>query len=295
MERKIEEGYMPFKGYKVYYRMVGERHEDKAPLLLIHGGPGSTHNYFEVLDQLAETGHQIISYDQIGCGNSFVEGHPELFTLETWTEELEALREYLHLDRVSLLGQSWGGMLVISYLIDRKPHGIVSAILSSTLPASWLWAKEQHRLIRYMPQKEQDAIAKAEATGNFSDPAHIAADNHHTLLHVCDLDGDDRPECVRRPKRSGTESYLVAWGPNEYTPLGNLRNFDYTDRLGEIHTPTLILSGTDDECTPYIAKTMNDGIPGSQWHLFWQCRHMTFIDCHDEYCEVLSRWLKEHE
>lgn len=292
---KIEEGYMPFKGYKTYYRMVGERQPGKAPLLLIHGGPGSTHNYFEVLDELAQTGHQIISYDQIGCGNSFVEGHPELFTLATWTEELEALRRHLHLDEVSLLGQSWGGMLVISYLIDRQPAGIVSAILSSTLPASWLWAKEQHRLIKFMSPEEQEAIRRAEATGNFSDPAYLAADNHHTQLHVWDTDGDQRPACVRRPKRAGTESYLVAWGPNEYNPLGNLHDFDYSDRLGEISVPTLICSGTNDECTPYIAKMMNDGIPGSVWHLFWDCRHMTFIDCHDEYVDVLSHWLTLHE
>ena len=66
---KIEEGYMPFLGYKTYYRIVGTASKDKMPLLLLHGGPGSTHNYFEVLDRVAEeTGRQVISYDQIGCG-----------------------------------------------------------------------------------------------------------------------------------------------------------------------------------------------------------------------------------
>lgn len=60
---------MPFRGHQVYYRIVGKRQEDKAPIILLHGGPGSTHNYFEVLDQIAETGHQVIVYDQLGCGN----------------------------------------------------------------------------------------------------------------------------------------------------------------------------------------------------------------------------------
>ena len=108
MHHVITEGYMPFMGYKTYYRVVGEASE-KAPLLLLHGGPGSTHNYFEVLDCIADTGRQVISYDQIGCGNSYLDGHPELWTQKTWIDELIAIREYLHLDNVHILGQSWGG------------------------------------------------------------------------------------------------------------------------------------------------------------------------------------------
>ena len=81
---------MPFMGYKTYYRVVGEASE-KAPLLLLHGGPGSTHNYFEVLDCIADTGRQVISYDQIGCGNSYLDGHPELWTQKTWIDELIAI------------------------------------------------------------------------------------------------------------------------------------------------------------------------------------------------------------
>lgn len=291
---KIEEGYMPFMGHQVYYRIVGERQEGKAPLLLIHGGPGSTHNYFEVLDGIAATGHQVISYDQIGCGNSWVEGHPELFTREVWTKELIALREHLHLDHVHLLGQSWGGMLILSYLIEEKPAGVVSAIISSGGSSSALWAKEQHRLIKYMSAEDQEAIRKAEETGDFDTPEYHLADDHYTEAHACDLTGDSRPECVRRKKRFGTEAYLTAWGPNEYTPLGNLKDFDCTPRLSEITTPTLIISGTDDECTPFLAKTMNDGIPGSKWVLLWGARHMTFVDCHEEYCRLLAEWLENH-
>src|SRR5574344_166475 len=111
MNHKIIEGYMPFMGYQTYYRIVGERTAGKAPLILLHGGPGSTHNYFELFDRLADTGRQIISYDQIGCGNSYVDGHPELWTLKTWMDEFEELRKHLNLDELHVLGQSWGGMM----------------------------------------------------------------------------------------------------------------------------------------------------------------------------------------
>lgn len=283
---------MPFMGFETYYRIVGEK-TDKAPLLLIHGGPGSTHNYFEVLDSLAATtGRQVISYDQLGCGESFVEGHPELWTLKTWTDELIALREHLGLSRVHLLGQSWGGMLIISYLIDCHPEGIVSAVLSSTLPSSRLWSHEQHRLISFMSEQEQQAIAHAVATGDFNYPPYIAANDHYTVLHADEITAAS-PECLTRPKRFGMESYLAAWGPNEYTPTGTLRDFDYTSRLHEISQPTLIISGTNDECTPLIAKTMYDRIPNARWELLDGARHMTFIDCTEKYKKLLADWLSD--
>lgn len=289
---KIQTGKMPFKGFETYYRVVGEATAN-APLLLLHGGPGSTHNYFEVLDSLAESTHrQVILYDQLGCGESFVEGHPELWTLETWIEELEALRAWLRLDRVHLLGQSWGGMLIIAYLVDRKPKGIVSAILSSTLSSSALWSHEQHRLISFMSPEEREAIAKATESGRFDEPDYLKANDHYTTLHACEIT-EDSPECLRRKKRFGTESYVEAWGPNEYTPTGTLRDFDYTGRLNAIHVPTLIISGTNDECTPLIAKTMHDGIAGSEWELMDGARHMTFIDQTDKYKRLLAEWLRK--
>lgn len=292
---KIQEGYMPFMGYKTYYRIAGECAPGKYPIVLMHGGPGSTHNYFEVLDCIADSGHAVISYDQLGCGNSFVDGHPELWTLQTWTNELIQLRKHLGLNRCHILGQSWGGMLAISYLIDQKPKGICSAILSSTLPNSALWGREQHRLITYMPKEEQEAIARAEASGDYSQPDYLAANDHFMSLHCAGEVTPDSPECLRRPKRAGAEPYLYGWGPNEYTPQGNLRDFDYTDRLGEISVPCLIMSGTEDLCTPIVAKTMFDGIPNSQWELFAGCRHMPFVEETEHYCRVLAAWLDKND
>ena len=292
---KIEEGYMPFMGYKTYYRIVGEASKDKKPLLLLHGGPGSTHNYFEVLDRVAgETGRQVISYDQIGCGNSYLDGHPELWTLDTWMNELIALREYLHLDQIHILGQSWGGMLIIAYLIEKKPAGICSAIISSGHASSSLWASEQHRMITLMSQEDQEAIKKAEETGNFDDPAYLRANDRFMELHCASTD-ENSPECLTRPKRAGKEAYLYGWGPNEYVPTGSLGDFEYIDRLGEITRPCLIFSGTEDLCTPAVARSMYEGIPGSRWELMENARHMCFVDRYEDYCRILESWLEQHD
>ena len=292
---KITEGYMPYLGYQTYYRIVGECKGNKKPLLLLHGGPGSTHNYFEVLDRLADEGRAIISYDQIGCGNSYVDGHPELWCSETWDNELIQLRKHLGLDEVHILGQSWGGMLAIEYLCDYKPEGVKSVILSSTLPSAELWAHEQHRMIKFMSQEDQDAIAKAEETGNFDDPAYLAANDRFMLLHCAGEVTEDSPECLRRPVKKGGEAYVVGWGPNEFTPQGTLKDYDVTEQLKDIKEPTLVINGGNDLCTPYIAKYMYDRIPNAEWELFRECRHMCFVEDNDNYVELMKEWLNKND
>ena len=101
-------------------------------------------------------------YDQLGCGKSFVEGHPELWPPETWLNEPCALIDHLHLDNFHLLRQSWGGMLTIIYLMERQAKGVKSAILSSTLSSSKLWGSEQHRMIKFMSEEDQRVISEAE-------------------------------------------------------------------------------------------------------------------------------------
>ena len=292
---EIREGYLPFKAGKTFYRILGHQEGSKKPLILLHGGPGSTHNYFEVLDELWERDRRmVVMYDQIGCGNSFIEGHPEYFTAETWLQELEALRQALDLKQVHILGQSWGGIMALLYALDRRPQGVNSYILSSTLPSAKLWEREQHRRISYMPLCQQQALQRALDTGCYEDPDYLEALDAFMKLH-CDPMVRPLPECVTRPKRSGREAYLVGWGPNEFTPTGTLSGFEVTDRLHEIETPCLITSGQRDLCSPYIAKTMLDRLPRARWELFPDSGHMPFVDEHDSYCSVLTKWLNEND
>ena len=292
---KINEGYMPFMGYKTYYRTVGER-TDKAPLILLHGGPGSTHNYFEVLDRVAEEdGRMLVMYDQIGCGNSYVDGRPELWTAETWVNELIALRKHLGLDTCHLLGQSWGDMLLLTYICNYEHSGVKSGILSSTLPASWLWGIEQARMIKELPEEYQEAIKTATETGDYSNDIYQRAEEEYMLRHAAGKPDPDGPECLLRKKRTGRESYVVGWGPNEYTPMGTLKDYDVVDKLKDIKEPCLVINGGNDLCTPYIAKVMYDNIPNSRWELFRECRHMCFVEDNDHYVEVLKEWLNEKD
>lgn len=293
---KIVEGTMPYLGYETYYRIVGEANPKKTPLLLLHGGPGSTHNYFEILDDLADRDdRQIIMYDQIGCGNSYVDGHPELWTKETWVNELIALRKHLHLDEVHLLGQSWGGMLAIIYGCDYAPKGIKSVVLSSTLPYNAIWESEQKRRVGYMPKEQQEAIKRAEETGNYDAEDYLEAITAFMERYCAGPFTEKDPECLRRKKRAGGEAYVAGWGPNEFTPTGSLRDYDYMEKLHHFAYPTLICDGEEDLCSPYIAKLMYDAIPDAEWELFPYSRHMCFADEEQKYKEVLLKFLHKHD
>ena len=273
-----------------------EENPEKPPLLLLHGGPGSTHNSFEVLDSTAEEDQrQFIMYDQIGCGNSYLDGHPELWTKETWVQELITLREYLNLKEIHLLGQSWGGMLALEYLCNYPHEGIKSVILSSTLPSSQLWGMEQARMIRELPERMRKAIREAEESGDHFTPAAMRAEAEFMLRHCSGPYGKGDPECLTRKKRSGTEAYVTAWGPNEFTPMGTLKDFDVTDKLCTICEPALIISGGNDMSTPFIAKTMADNIPNSRWELFREARHSCYVEDTPKYSQLLKEWLNEHD
>lgn len=293
---EIKEGYINFKNHQTYYRMVGTCKGNKKPLILLHGGPGSTHNYFEVMDDLTlKDDRAIIMYDQIGCGNSYIEGHPEYFTAETWLEELCELRKQLYLDEVHILGQSWGGMMALLYALDYHPEGVKSYILSSTLPSAKLWEKEQHRRISYMDEKYQVALKTALESGDYTNPAYLEAVDIFMDKHCNPIFEGEVPECITRPKKSGKEAYVIGWGQNEFTPTGTLSGFEVTDRLHEITTPCLITDGQRDLCSPYIAKLMYDNIPNSKWELFEYSGHMPFVEEHEKYVKILIDWLNQND
>lgn len=292
---EIKEIKIPFGSYYTYCRIIGKKTQ-RPPLVLLHGGPGSTHNYFELLDSLAErTNRQLIMYDQLGCGlSSIPDDHPELYTAKTWVAELNNLRDRLNLDQVVLLGQSWGGMLAIIYLCDYQPRGVKGVILSSTLSSAKLWASELHRLIGLMPQGDQHAILQAERENDFTSLAYKNANARFMESHAAKVTAQS-PEPLRREKRGGEAAYLTAWGPNEYNPQGNLKGYEYTAKLKEIKIPALVIDGTNDLCTPLVAKTMYDHLPDAEWELFQGARHMVFAEQPERYINLLAGWFAKHK
>ena len=143
------DGFVSFGGYKTWYQTAGDLRSG-APLVLLHGGPGIPGNsYAQLMADLADS-RPVVRYDQLGCGRSDRPNAPSLWRVETFLDELAALRDALALDDIHLLGHSWGGMLGIEYLL-RRPHGVRSLVLSSSLFSTQFWVEEARRLRGDMP------------------------------------------------------------------------------------------------------------------------------------------------
>ena len=289
---KIEERYLPFGPLTTYVRIVGEDH-GLAPLVLLHGGPGSSHNYFELLDPLAAaTKRQLIMYDQVGCGqSSLVDDLPAVYTAQTWLAELANLRAQLHLAKIHLLGQSWGGMLALLHLLQPTTTGVQSVILSSTLASARLWGQAVHGLISQLPPAQQAAIAQAEASGDYTSPAYQEALTAFMAVHALEPVHAAMPAPLQRPKCGGQVAYQTAWGPNEFTPTGNLRDYDVTARLSQLNLPALVINGDHDLCTDAVAQQLVTGLPQARWEKFSAARHMVFYDQPARYQACLVDWL----
>ncbi len=293
----ITEGYIPFKGYRTWYRIVGDKEEPgKLPLLCLHGGPGACHDYLESLDAMAATGRRVIYYDQLGCGNSHIPiSNPSLWTVELYVEEVDVVRRALGLDRIHLLGQSWGGMLAMEYMVTQ-PEGIISVTIASS-PASMVqWLEEANRLRRELPADAQETLNKHEAAGTTNSQEYKDATNVFYHRHVCRV--VPYPEYVQRSFDKMDlypEVYNTMNGPNEFHVTGVIKDWDIRHRLGEIHAPTLVTSGRHDEATPLIAATVHKGIPGSEWIVFENSAHLAHAEEPERYIQVLADFLSRTE
>jgi proline-specific peptidase len=285
------EGRIPFHGYETWYRQVGP--EDGVPLLCLHGGPGSSHHYFEPLEALAADGRRVVVYDQLGCGSSDRPDDPDLWTVELFVDEVGAVRDALGLERIHLLGSSWGSMLGIEYVLT-KPAGLVSLTLNSPPTAAETWKAEAKRLRDELPEKVQRVLAEHEAAGRTGEPEYEAAQKEFWRRHICRI--DPMPDCVRRGIAAKNRTvYEALWGVSEWNPNGRLRAWDVRHRLGEIQVATLITSGRYDECTPKLAEEAERGIPGAERVLFEESSHMAFVEEPDRFRAVLSGFLDRAE
>jgi L-proline amide hydrolase len=287
-----QEGFVPFRGHRTWYRVVGEVEEPgKLPLLCLHGGPGGTHDYIEPLEGMAATGRRVVFYDQLGCGKSDLPDDLSLWTVELFVEEVGVVREALGLDRVHLFGNSWGGMLAMEYALTQ-PAGLESLVLASAPASIPQWVEETGRLRARLPADVQAVLDRHEAAGTTDDAEYTEAAMVFNRRHVCRV--DPWPDCVLRSfdfiERHGVV-YRTMNGPSEFHVTGTLREWSVVDRLGEIDVPTLVVTGEHDEATPAINRTVAEGIPGAESVILADASHMAHVERTEDYLRLLDVFL----
>jgi proline-specific peptidase len=285
------EGYVDYRGYRTWYRVVGDRAAGATPLLALHGGPGSTHHYFAPLERIAAE-RPVVLYDQIGCGKSDRPQDIE-WSVDVFRAEADAVREQLGLERIHLLGTSWGGMLAQEHVLSGA-QGVVSLVLSSTLANLALWNEEQLKLRAALPPEVIEVLDRHEQAETYDDPEYEEAMEVYFDRHFY-RGPKPRPELERMAEEKATDVYRAMQGPNEWTTTGALKGWDIRDRLHEIGIRTLVVRGRYDMCTEPIAAELVNGIPNAREVVLEHSSHTPVLEESDRYLEVVGSFIRDAE
>jgi proline iminopeptidase len=281
---KIEEGFVDAGSVLIYYEALGTG----EPLLILHGGPGASHEYLlPYLIPLART-NRLVFIDERGSGKSTKLDDPSGYTVENMADDVEAVRRALGLGKVSLLGHSYGGVLAQAYALKYQDN-LTHLILGSTFHSTRQLNEVFKRMLAAMTPELRGRIEALEKAGLFGHGKEFEKNRYPAPYMVAAWGEGYFPYLYRRhpdpnydPADTGGLSwdlYREMWGSHgEFVIDGNLSSVEYAERLGSLHVPTLILVGDHDESDPSIARDIQKCIPGSQLVVLPESGHMTFVD-----------------
>jgi len=296
---KIEEGFVESEdNVLIYYKTFG----NGEPLVIVHGGPGASHDYFlPYLIPLAKT-NRLIFIDERGSGRSTKLDDPSGYTVNTMVEDLEAVRVGLELGKINLLGHSYGGVLAQAYALryqDNLDHLILCSTFHSTKQLNAVFDKMKEN----MKPELRRRIDKMEQRGLFGKGKDFEK-NRYPADYMSAAWGEGyypylygrRPDPNFDPLAMGIMSwdlYREMWGSHgEFVVDGNLRSVEYANRLESLDVPTLITVGDHDQVDPSISKDMQAHIKGSTLAILPDSGHMTFVDQPAMFIHTVDRWLK---
>jgi proline iminopeptidase len=281
---KVEEGFVDAHGVMIYYKVFGKG----EPLLILHGGPGASHDYFlPYLLPLARN-NRLIFIDERGSGRSQKTENSSAYTVENMVEDVEAVRIELNLGRISLLGHSCGGVLAQAYALKYQEN-LSHLILCSTFHSTIKMNEVLKNIKEKMAPDLRNRIEKMEKEGLFGHGKEYEK-NRYTAEYMIAAWGEgyfpylyqNHPDPDYDPVANGNmawDVYREMWGSNgEYIIDGNLTSAEYGDRISAIKVPTLITVGDNDECDPSLSREMNQKITGSKLVILPKSGHMTFVD-----------------
>ncbi|SBT43785.1 L-proline amide hydrolase [Micromonospora auratinigra] len=287
-------GTVEFGEHRTWYRVTGRLDEGTPPLVVLHGGPGSTHDYLLGLAGLSRTGRPVVHYDQLGNGGStHLPGRgADFWTVELFLAELDNLLDRLGVagDYV-LFGQSWGGVLAAAHAAGR-PAGLRGLVVANA-PASYpLWLPELDRLRAALPPGVDATLRRHEAAGTTDSPAYTAAMMVFYQRHVCRRRPLPPELMATFMEINGDPTvYHSMNGPSEFCVTGTLRDYSLLDRLPLIDVPTLVLSGEHDEVTPAAVRPFHDLIPGARWEIVEGASHLPHLETPDRFDALLTEFL----
>jgi len=283
----VTEGRAKVPGGTVWWMKVGSG--PKTPLLTLHGGPGAAHNYLLPLKALADE-RPVVFYDQLGCGKADSPPNEKIYTIQRSVDELDALRQALGLSKIVLFGHSWGSMLAIEYLCQGRGKGVEKLVLGGALASVPQANAGQMRLIAQMPNGDGAKLHALEKAHKETSPEYQKLVDEFYKLHVMRV--DPTPDAQASfDALSKSIAYRVMNGPNEFTIVGVIKDWDRRKDLGKIKVPTLIVTGTYDEVTLDCHQTIQKGIKGSKLVVLPGCAHLAMNEKPALYVQTLRKFM----
>lgn len=278
---------MQVPGGDVWYGVCGDLSQG-LPLVVIHGGPGMSHDYLRPLGDLADE-RAVIFYDQLDAGRSDRPNDPVNWHVARFLEEIEALTSALALTRYIAFGNSWGGTLAAAHAA-RKPDGLAGAVLSSPLLHTDTWIADNAAYRAALPADVQAVMDHHETQGTTDDPAYLGAVDRFYQRHLCRA--VPWPAYVERTfEVLNPECYEAMWGPNEFTCTGVLKGYDGMPALAGIRVPALVTCGRYDEATPASTERFAAMIPHATFRVFPHSSHMAFVEERADYVKTMRDWM----
>ena len=282
--------------FNVWTKRIGNN--PKIKLLLLNGGPGATHEYFECFENfLPAEGIEIIYYDQLGCGNSENPNDIALWDLGRYVEEVEQVRKALNLDATNfyLLGHSWGGILAMEYALKYQ-HNMKGLIISNMMSSCPEYGKYAYEVLaKQMDPKILAELNQIEATKDFSNPRYmeLLIPNFYEK-HILRFPAKDWPEPVNRSMGKLNQSlYVTMQGPSEFGISGKLEQWDRKADLKNIAIPTLVIGAKYDTMDPKHMEEMSKLVQNGTFLFCPKGSHMDFYDDQKVYFDGLIPFLKK--
>lgn len=281
--------------YKVWTKRIGNN--PKIKVLLLHGGPGCTHEYFESFESyFPQEGIEFYYYDQLGSAYSDQPKDSSLWTLPRFVEEVEQVRKALNLnkDNFYLLGHSWGGILAAEYALKYQEHLKGLIISNMMMSASKYDVYANDVLAKQMDSEILKELRMIEKKGDFTNPRYmeLLMPNFYTK-HILRLPIENWPDAVNRTfSKLNNTIYVIMQGPSEFGIAGNLENWDVTLELPKITVPVLVIGATFDTMDPEHMKWISTQVKNGSFLLCPNGSHMSMWDDQSHYFPGLISWLK---
>lgn len=289
-DHKFNEGYLALTRGRVWYRTIGNK--DNPPLLVLHGGPGYPSDYLWNLEQLADE-YFVVFYDQLGCGRSDRPKNLNYRNIEYFVQELKEVIAFLNLNKINLLGHSWGTMLALDFLLTDSTN-IKTVIFASPCISIPLWNKATSKYLDELPNRQGEIIRSYEKKHNIQAPEYKIAKHLYHITHENRLDPE--PANVKASASGfGSEVYNYMWGPNEYTVSGTLATYDKSNRLKEIKLPTLFTCGKYDAAEPEAVRYYHSQVLGSELAVFYNSSHMAHLEEEANFIALVRNFLNKNK